>query len=208
MKKSLGRVLIIFVAVMSLTFIGCSQESEERNAKLKAQREQIEKDIQSLNVQKDQAQIDLDTLKKMIIENTVDFENLESVQRNEKLKEIREATEKDIRSLATQQNRLLNENSTLENRISTNKFKIDAYYKVYIIKIKVHQSTFTLDLGEHIKNSMNDVEFEIPVDKDYYDNCSIGSDISKSFKGGSLVFNGDFSELHITCVGKRIRKRF
>ena len=54
MKKSLGRVLIVFVAVMSLTFIGCSQESEERNVKLKAQREQIEKDIQYLNVQKDQ----------------------------------------------------------------------------------------------------------------------------------------------------------
>lgn len=207
MKKNLGRVLMVIVAVMSLTLMGCSQESEERNEKLKNERLQIEGQIHSLSVQKGQTQADLDTLKKMISENTVIFDDLESVQRNEKLKNIRLSTEADIRNLAKEQNKLITENTSLENRISANKFKINAYYKVYIIKLKIHQVTYTLDIGEHIKNSINDVEFEIPVDKDYYESCKVGHEISNTFKWGSLLMDDDFSRLKITCVGKRIINR-
>lgn len=74
----------------------------------------------------------------------------------------------------------------------------------YIVKFRIKQSTFTLDIGEHIKNGMNAIELELPVNKSFYDKVSIGTEISNSFKMGSLLFNGDFSNLHMTVTGKRI----
>lgn len=74
----------------------------------------------------------------------------------------------------------------------------------YIVKFKIKQGTFTLDLFEHAKNEMNSIEIEIPVNKDYYNRLSIGQDITDSFKWGSLIVNGDFSTLHMKVVGKRI----
>lgn len=74
----------------------------------------------------------------------------------------------------------------------------------YIVKFRIKQSTFTLDIGEHIKNGMNAIELELPVSKTFYDRVSVGTEISKSFKMGSLLFNGDFSNLHMTVTGKRM----
>jgi hypothetical protein len=74
----------------------------------------------------------------------------------------------------------------------------------YIVKFRIKQSTFTLDIGEHIKNGMNAIELELPVSKSFYDRVSVGTEISKSFKMGSLLFNGDFSNLHMTVTGKRM----
>ena len=74
----------------------------------------------------------------------------------------------------------------------------------YIVKFKIKQGTFTLDIFEHVKNNMNAIEIEIPVDKGFYDKLKINQDITNSFKWGSLIFNGDFSNLHMKVIGKRI----
>ena len=74
----------------------------------------------------------------------------------------------------------------------------------YIVKFKIKQSTFTLNIAEHVKNGMNSIEVEIPVSKSFYDRVSVGTELSNSFKMGSLLFNGDFSNLHMTVTGKRI----
>ena len=74
----------------------------------------------------------------------------------------------------------------------------------YIVKFKIKQGTFTLDIFEHIKNEMNSIEIEVPVHKDFYNRLSVGQDITDSFKWGSLVMDGDFSSLHMKVVGKRI----
>lgn len=74
----------------------------------------------------------------------------------------------------------------------------------YIVKFKIKQGTFTLDIFEHAKNEMNSIEIEVPVNRDYYNRLSIGQDITDSFKWGSLVMNGDFSTLHMKVTGKRI----
>ena len=74
----------------------------------------------------------------------------------------------------------------------------------YIVKFQIKQDTFTLDIFEHIKNEMNSIEIEIPVNKAFYDRLSVGQDITDSFKWGSLVFNGDFSTLYMRVTGKRI----
>ena len=74
----------------------------------------------------------------------------------------------------------------------------------YIVKFQIKQGTFTLDPWEHIKNSMNAIEVEIPVDRDYYNALKINQDLTDAFKWGSLIMDGDFSNLHMRVVGKRI----
>jgi len=74
----------------------------------------------------------------------------------------------------------------------------------YIVKFKIKQGTFTIDIFEHVKNEMNSIEIEVPVCKEYYNKLSIGQDLTDKFKWGSLVMDGDFSTLHMKVVGKRI----
>lgn len=74
----------------------------------------------------------------------------------------------------------------------------------YIVKFEIKQGTFTLDIGEHIKNQINAIEVEIPVSHDFYNQLSMGQDLTDGFKYGSLIFNGDFSKLHMRVIGKRI----
>ena len=75
----------------------------------------------------------------------------------------------------------------------------------YILTLEIKQTTYTLDIGEHIKNSINAISMQIPVSKKFYNSVKIGTRISDDFKYGSLVFNGDFSELRVTVIDKCIR---
>ena len=81
----------------------------------------------------------------------------------------------------------------------------NGYEPSYILTLEIKQSTFTLDIGEHIKNSINAISIQIPVSKKFYNSVSVGTRISDEFKYGSLVFNGDFSELRVTVKDKQIR---
>lgn len=76
----------------------------------------------------------------------------------------------------------------------------------YLVTLQLKQSTFTLDLGEHIKNKMNTVTMTIAVDKRFYDKVKVGQELSNTFKSGSLLFNGDFSRMKVTVTNKRISK--
>lgn len=76
----------------------------------------------------------------------------------------------------------------------------------YIVKFKIKQGTFTLDIFEHIKNNVNSIEIELPVNRDFYNRLSIGQDLTDQFKWGSLIFDGDFSTLHMRVIGKRIER--
>ncbi len=102
--------------------------------------------------------------------------------------------ENDIVDLRSEINNLRKEKSVLQSGREPK----------YIVKFKIKQGTFTLDIFEHAKNEMNSIEIEVPVNRDYYNRLSIGQDITDSFKWGSLVMDGDFSTLHMRVVGKRI----
>ena len=75
----------------------------------------------------------------------------------------------------------------------------------YILKLKLKQSHMTLDLAEHAKDAMNAIEFEMPVDKKFYDEVSVGTEIVNDFRTGSFVINGSFGKWKMTVVGKEIR---
>ena len=60
----------------------------------------------------------------------------------------------------------------------------------YVVTFRIKQSHFTLDIGEHLKDSMNEITFEVPVDKAYYDSVSVGDTINDDFRMGSLIMHG------------------
>ena len=87
----------------------------------------------------------------------------------------------------------------------------DEYFNLnppfYLVTLQIKQSTFTLDIGEHIKNKANAIEVTIAVDKRFYDSVEVGQEISDEFKLGSMLFDGDFSKLKIRIARKQIVKK-
>ena len=83
--------------------------------------------------------------------------------------------------------------------------KIDNGLAKYVITFNIKQTHFTLDIGEHLKDSMNDISIEIPVDKEYYDSVEVGDIIDDSFRMGSFIWKGSFGNWKVTVESKEIR---
>ncbi|HAK75695.1 MAG TPA: hypothetical protein DCR35_20345 [Runella sp.] len=76
----------------------------------------------------------------------------------------------------------------------------------YILKLKLKQASFSLSVKKHIRNAINAIEFELPVDKDFYDSVSEGTEIVDKFRFGSLVLYGTLGDWEMTVRGKEIRE--
>lgn len=189
----------LFLLIGICLLISCEdKESKVVNDSLKSERINLINSIDSLKKIKANTIAFNDSLKEL---NEFMRSNQESRERNDKLINERNVLE----SVNFQ---LENEHKALRAKVKKNIFALNASENVYIIKIKIHQTTYTLSISEHIKNKINDVEFELPVDKGYYDKCSVGQLVTDSkFKMGSLLRDGDFSKLKIIVTGKRIIKR-
>ena len=83
--------------------------------------------------------------------------------------------------------------------------KIDNNLAKYVIAFNIKQTYFTLDIGEHLKDAMNDISIEIPVDKEYYDSVEVGDTINDSFRVGSFIWKGSFGNWKVTVESKDIR---
>lgn len=75
----------------------------------------------------------------------------------------------------------------------------------YVITFNIKQNHYTLDLTEHMKDEMNAISIQIPVDKEYYDSVEVGDTIDDSFRMGSLVMKGSFGSWDITVEDKMIQ---
>lgn len=196
------KILILFISLCVLT--SCT-DYVKKQAEAETNCKRLTHQIDSLKKMRDNCFYEVDSLKALI--NFIQS-NQESRERNDRLIAERKSIERDINSKTNIRNSLANQNNTLNKQINANKFALACKNTIYIVKIKIHQTTYTLDIGEHIKNKINDVEFEMPVDKSYYDKCHVGQSITDaSFKWGSLLMDDDFSVLKITIQGKRTIKR-
>lgn len=112
---------------------------------------------------------------------------------------------------------LKQEQSNVENQIANKKTelnninkKIQEQEKVlagnakYIMKINISQSHFTLDISEHLKDSMNDIDIYVEVSKEFYDKYSVGDTIADDFRVGSLIFKGSFGNWEVKVTDKQI----
>ena len=75
----------------------------------------------------------------------------------------------------------------------------------YVVTFRIKQSHFTLDIGEHIKDAMNEITIEIPVDKEYYDSVAVGNTVNDDFRVGSLIMHGSFGNWKVTVEKKEVR---
>lgn len=75
----------------------------------------------------------------------------------------------------------------------------------YVVTFRIKQSHFTLDIGEHIKDAMNEITIEIPVDKEYYDSVAVGNTVNDDFRVGSLIMHGSFSNWNVIVERKEVR---
>lgn len=196
---------ILYLIIGMCLLVSCSDESQQRNEALKNERIKLEQTIDSLKKQQFIVTAFNDSL---FLLNKNIMENMESRERNDRLMKERQQLEVEVNGNININEQLKLQHKTLVEQINKDKFALAASNTIYIVKIKIHQTTYTLDLEEHIKNKINDIEFEIPVDKSYYDNCSIGQNVSDpGLKLGSLLVNGDFSKLKVKIIGKRTVKR-
>ena len=195
---------ILYLIIGLCLLVSCSEESQQRNEALKNERIKLEQTIDSLKKQQFIVTAFNDSL---FLLNKNIMENMESRERNDRLMKERKQLEVEVNGNRNINEQLKCQHKALVEQINKDKFALAASNTIYIVKIKIHQTTYTLDLEEHIKNKINDIEFEIPVDKAYYDKCSIGQNVSDpGLKLGSLLVNGDFSKLKIKIIGKRTVK--
>jgi uncharacterized protein YcfL len=83
--------------------------------------------------------------------------------------------------------------------------KVDKGTAKYVVTINIKQSHFALDIKNKIKDEMNDIDIEIPVDKEYYDSVDVGTVINDEFRLGSLIMSNSIGNWNITVTNKEIR---
>ena len=98
---------------------------------------------------------------------------------------------------------LTRERDALKSEITD--IKVDNGLVKYVVTFNIKQSHFTLDLAQHLKDEMNDISIQIPVDKEYYDSVKVGDTIADDFRVGSLIMKGSFGNWDITVEDKCIQ---
>lgn len=117
-------------------------------------------------------------------------------QNNEYLKQEREQLRSEITDLNQQK-------SDIEAEITD--IKEEKGIATYVVTFRIKQTHITLDIGEHIKGSMNEIIFDVAVDKEYYDSVSVGDTIKDDFRMGSLVMHGSFGNWKVSVDNKEIK---
>lgn len=76
----------------------------------------------------------------------------------------------------------------------------------YFLKLRLKQSHLSLSIKKHIKDAVNSIEFELPVDKEFYDSVSEGTEIIDKFRFGSFVLYGSLGDWEMTVKDKEVRQ--
>lgn len=100
---------------------------------------------------------------------------------------------------------LKKENALLVEQLNALKNGDSAKAPKYILKLRLKQAHFSLSIKKHIKDAVNAIDFEMPVDKEFYDSVSEGTEIIDKFRFGSFVLGGSFGDWEMTVKGKEVR---
>jgi seryl-tRNA synthetase len=123
----------------------------------------------------------------------------------ERLKNERTTIQQEVQNLSGLKNSKQKEIALLNEKLKELNIYASGKTPHYILKIRLKQSRVSLDIGTHIKDGMNAIEFELPVDKDFYNSVSVGTKITDEFRAGSFILNGSFSSWDMTVKGKIVR---
>lgn len=100
---------------------------------------------------------------------------------------------------------LRKENAALAAQVNTLKLGMNAKPPKYLLRLHLQQSHLSLSLKKHIKDAMNAIDFEIPVDKEFFDSVSKGTEIVDKFRFGSFVLYGSFGDWEMTVKDKVVQ---
>lgn len=133
-------------------------------------------------------------------------ESQQDVQNDiERLKNERTTIQHEVQKLSNSKLNKQKEIALLDEKLNELKIYNSGRTPHYILKIKLKQSRVSLAIGKHMKDAMNAIEFELPVDKDFYNSVSVGTKITDEFRTGSFILNGSFSSWDMTVKGKVVR---
>lgn len=133
-------------------------------------------------------------------------ESQQDVQNDiKRLKNERATIQQDVQNLSNSKSHKQKEIALLDEKLKELKIYNSGKTPHYILKIRLKQSRVSLDIEKHIKDGMNAIEFELPVDKDFYNSVSVGTKITDKFRTGSFILNGSFSSWDMTIKGKVVR---
>ena len=76
---------------------------------------------------------------------------------------------------------------------------------VHYIKLKFTQSSFTLSIAQHIKDSSNTFYLTIPTTKKFYDSVKKGETVKEKFKAASFFISGNLGSRKIIVADKFIK---
>lgn len=74
----------------------------------------------------------------------------------------------------------------------------------YVITLEIKQRHY-FDLGKALKDELNKIELQLPVDKEYYESLEVGDILDETFRMGSLLMEGSFGNWEIKVVKKEIQ---
>lgn len=133
--------------------------------------------------------------------------------------ESKESVENEITELKKTRNDLQNKCYALNSVVERNVTKINSLNEElkalhilksghtpnYILKLRLKQSHFSLSIGEHIKDDMNAIEFELPVSKEYYNSVKVGTTILDEFRMGSFILYNSLGDWEMSVINKQIK---
>lgn len=123
-------------------------------------------------------------------------------QERQSLKNMVYSLEKDKAELNKHIFNLTEESKVLEKK---NDYLKEGKTPKYIVKFQLKQSHISLDLGKHLKDEMNKIEFELPVSEEFYNEIEPGDNIVDKYRTGSLVLYGSLGKWKMKVLSKSIR---
>jgi hypothetical protein len=120
------------------------------------------------------------------------------------LKQVRTELQNDVQNLGNTKTAKMQEIDSLEAKLKLLNIYVSGKTPRYILKLHLKQ-THVLSISKMIKDSMNAIDFEMPVDKEFYDQVQVNTEIINKFRSGSLWIEGSFGNWNMTVTGKEIR---
>ena len=74
----------------------------------------------------------------------------------------------------------------------------------YVLTLELRQTHFTISISQHVKDAYNATTFEIPVDKEFYEQVKVGDVLTDKFRTGSLLLSGSFGNWKVTIKKKKV----
>lgn len=142
----------------------------------------------------------------LIIVMFTSCESKEKVQSDiNNLRAQRTSLQEEVRGLSSSKDYKEVEISKLNEKLKELKIYESGKTPKYILKIHLKQSHISLSISKHLKDALNAIDFELPVDKDFYNSVSAGTQIVNEFRTGSLVLYGSFGSWEMSVTNKEIR---